>query len=143
MAYGWLEALQAEDLELKVAGNHFQAVQTTDEESRQNVRFMGAFGSDGPIVRTVRRADEGSTVSFSAILLKPGQPQPGEQDERDMLTWKNFIVAIKRGAQGRDQDWHIYENCAWNSVRVASTLDQVTLTADFSVPGYQPPVRTA
>jgi hypothetical protein len=140
MAYGWLEALTAEDLGVVVAGNHYAATQTMDEESRQNVRFMGGFGSDGPIVRSVRRADE-STVSFSAILLRPGQ-DAGMEDESWMYGLKNFSIATRRGSSGSDKDWHTYDNCAWNTIRVNSTLEQVTLNADFSVPGYEPPKRT-
>jgi hypothetical protein len=135
MANGWLDALHAEDLGITVAGNHYAATQSMDEEHRQEVRFFGAFGSDGPVARSVRRADE-STVSFSAILLAPGQ-DAGMDDETFMLGLKNFQIACRRGANA----WHVYDNCAWNTVRVSSSLDSVTLSADFSVPGYSPPQR--
>jgi hypothetical protein len=133
----WFEAMNAPDLGIVIAGNHFAATQTMDEEHRQEVRFMGAFGAEGPICRSVRRADE-SSVSMSAILLKPGQ-EAGMDDETWMLGLKNFRIATRRGSTGRPSDWHVYDNCAWNTIRVNSTLDQVTLTSDFSVPGYRPP----
>lgn len=139
MAGGWLDALNAPDLGLTIAGKHFAATQTMDEENRQEVRFHGAFGSDGPVARSIRRADE-SQVSFSAILLQPGQ-DAGMEDERFLLAQKNFQVACRRGSTGQPSDWHIYDNCAWTTVRVNSTLDQVTLNADMSVPGYAPATR--
>lgn len=140
MANGWLEAMNAPDLGIVIAGNHYAATQTMDEEHRQEVRFMGGFGAEGPICRAVRKADE-SALSFSAILLKPGQ-DAGMDDEEWMLALKNFSIATRRGTSGRDSDWHHYPNCAWNTVRVSSTLDSVTLNADFSVPGYDPPQRS-
>lgn len=136
---GWLDAMNAPSLGIVVAGNHYAATQTMDEEQRQEVRFIGGFGTNGPVARSVRRADE-STVSFSAILMEPGQ-NVGMDDETWMLSLKSFRIACRRGATGRPEDWHVYDNCAWNSVRVSSSLDQVTLTADFSVPGYAPPFR--
>jgi hypothetical protein len=139
MANGWLDALNAPDLGIVVAGNHYAATQTMDEEHRQEIRFHGAFGADGPVARSVRRSDE-SAVSFSAILLQPGQ-DAGMDDEVWMLGLKNFQIACRRGSTGNPRDWHVYDNCAWNTVRVNSTLDQVTLSADFSVPGYEPPNR--
>lgn len=141
MAAGWLDAMNAPDLGIVIAGNHYAVTQTMDEEHRQEVRFMGAFGSDAPVARSVRRADE-STVSFSAMLLKPGQ-NAGMDDETFMLSLKNFRIACRRGSTGSDSDWHIYDGCAWTTVRVASTLDSVTLNADFSVPSYAPPQRVS
>jgi hypothetical protein len=137
MANGWLEALNAPDLGIVIAGNHYAATQSMDEEHRQEIRFMGGFGAEGPICRAVRKADE-STLSFSAILLKPGQ-DAGMDDEEWMLALKNFTIATRRGPDS----WHHYPNCAWNNVRVNSTLDQVTLNADFSVPGYDPPRKAS
>lgn len=132
----WLEALNAPDLGIVIAGNHYAATQSMDEEQRQTVNFNGAFGADGPVTRTVRRADE-STVSFSAILLKPGQ-NAGMDNEDFMLSLKNFQIATRRGSSGQPSDWHVYDGCAWTTIHVASTLDQVTLTADFSVPSFKP-----
>ena len=126
----WLEALVAKDLGLVIAGNHFAATQTMDEESRQTINYMGAFGHDGAIVRSVRQADE-DTLSFSAILLKPGQ-NAGMDDEDWMRGLKNFQVSARRGSSGKPSDWRIYDDCCWTRIAVASTLDTVTLTGDFS-----------
>jgi hypothetical protein len=139
MANSWLDAMNAPSLGIVIAGNHYAATQTMDEEHRQEIRFHGGFGHDGPIARSVRQADE-STVSFSAILLEPGQ-NAGMDDETWMLGLKSFRIACRRGMTGAASDWHYYEGCAWSAVRVNSTLDQVTLNADFSVPGYAPPER--
>jgi hypothetical protein len=133
---GWLEAMNAPDLGIVIAGNHYAATQTMDEEHRQTVAYNGAFGSDGPVTRSVRRADD-ATVSFSAILLKPGQ-NAGMDDETFMLGLHSFQISCRRGSSGQPSDWHVYDQCAWNTIHVASTLDQVTLTTDFSVPGFQP-----
>lgn len=126
----WLEALSAPDLGIVIAGNHYAATQTMDEESRQTINYMGAFGVDGAVVRSVRKADE-DTLSFSAILLKPGQ-NAGMDNEDFMRSLKSFQCSARRGSSGQPSDWHIYDECCWTSIRVASTLDQVTLNADFS-----------
>ena len=131
----WLEALNAPDLGIVIAGDHFASTQTMDEEHRQNVTYNGAFGTDGPVSRSVRRADD-STVSMSAILLKPGQGA-GMDDESFMYNLASFRIVCSRG--DNPENHHVYEQCAWNTIHVASTLDQVLLTADFSVPGWQAP----
>lgn len=128
----WLEAMNAPDLGIVIAGNHYAATQTMDEEHTQNVTFNGAFGTDGPVTRSVRLADT-SSVSFSAIILKPGQ-NAGMDDEDWMLGLKNFQISCRRGSSGSPNDWHVYDDCAWNTIHVASTLDQVLLTSDFSIP---------
>lgn len=132
---GWLEALQSEDLGIVIAGNHYAATQTMDEEHTQNVTFNGAFGTNGPVTRSVRKADS-STVSMSALLLKPGQ-NAGMDDETFLYSLKNFSVSCRRGSSGQPSDWHIYDDCAWTTVHVASTLDAVTLSVDFSIPGNE------
>jgi hypothetical protein len=72
----WLEALSPNDLQIYVAGNHFAATQTMDEETRREVTFGGAFGTDGPVFRRVRNADE-STLGFSAIIMSTeGETNP-------------------------------------------------------------------
>lgn len=129
---GWLEALNAPDLGIVIAGNHYAATQTMDEEHTQTVSYNGAFGVDGPISRSVRKADN-STVSFSAILMKPGQ-NAGMDDETFMLSIDAFQISCRRGSSGQPSDWHVYDECAWSTIHVASTLDQVMLTTDFSVP---------
>lgn len=132
----WLEALSAVDLGITIAGDHFASTQTMDEEHRQNTTYNGAFGSDGPVSRSIRKADD-STVSMSAILLKPGQDQ-GMDDEYFMYglgQGDGFQIICSRGKATASH--HVYDSCAWNTIHVASTLDQVLLTADFSVPGFQ------
>jgi hypothetical protein len=135
----WLEAMNAPDLGIVIAGNHYAATQSMDEEHRQEVSFLGAFGSEGPIIRSVRKADEG-VVSMSALLLKPGQ-DAGMDDETFLLGLNEFSIACRRGSSGQPSDWHTYTGCAWNTVRVNSTMSNVTLNTDFSVPGYRPPNR--
>lgn len=128
----WLEALNAPDLGIFVAGEDFAATQTMDEEFRQEVRFQGAFGTDGPVLRTVRGADENS-LSMSAILLKQGVAR-GLADEDDLREQRDFEVLVRRGTKNK-----VYRGVNWTTIRISSTLDQVTLSADFSVPGF---VRT-
>jgi hypothetical protein len=138
----WLEALSPNDLQIYVAGNHFAATQTMDEETRREVTFGGAFGSDGPVFRRVRNADE-STLGFSAIIMSTeGETNPrgdvlqGQHDEFWLYSRQWFKVAIRRGRENRPSDWRIYEECTWRSIRVNSTLDQVMLNVDLVVPGY-------
>lgn len=128
---GWLEGLNAPDLGLVVAGKHFAATQSMDEEKRQNINFGGAFGHKGAIVRSVRKADE-STISFSAILLKPGQDVGMDAlDDEDYLEDQDaFKVLCRRGAN----NWKVYPECSWSMIHIASTLDQVMLNADISHP---------
>lgn len=130
----FLEALNAPDLGIVVAGNHYAATQSMDEEHRQTINYNGAFGTDGPVTRSRRRADD-STVSMTAILLKPGQAA-GMDDEQFLLGLDSFQIACRRGSSGQPSDWYVYDGCAWNSVRVASSLEQVTLSVDFTVPGF-------
>lgn len=126
----WLEALSAPDLGIVIAGEHFAAVQTMDEESTQTVNFLGAFGSDRAVVRSVRKGDA-DTLTFSAILLKPGQ-NAGLDNEDFLRSLHGFQVAAQRGASGKPNDFHYYDDCVWTTIRVNSTLDNVTLNADFS-----------
>lgn len=109
-----------------IAGDHFAATQTMDEESSKTVAYDGAFGSKTAVIRTVTPSDA-DTISFSALLLKPGQ-NAGMDDESFMRDLDNFKVAAQRGS-GR---YYVYQNCTWTSIRVSSTTQNVTLTADFS-----------
>jgi hypothetical protein len=125
----WLEALNAPDLGIFIAGEDYAATQDMTEEFRQEVRFQGGFGTDGPILRSVRQADE-DLVSFSAVLLKRGAAR-GMNNEKRMRGLRDFEVLVRRGV-----DRTIYRGCNWTRIAVNSTLDQVTLNADISVPGY-------
>lgn len=123
----YLDALQAEDLGVVVAGNHFAAVQSMDEESTQTVRYDGGFGTNVKFVRTITPADE-DTFTFTALLLKPGQTGGKMANESFMRALKNFRVASTRG----DGEHYVYDQCVWTRLHVASTLENVQMTADFS-----------
>jgi hypothetical protein len=122
----YLEAMAAEDLGIVIAGEHFAATQTMDEQTSKTVNYDGAFGSKGAVVRTITPADA-DTISFSTLLLKPGQ-HAGMADESFMRGLSNFKVAAQRGS-GK---FYVYQNCEWTSIRIASTLQSVNLSADFS-----------
>jgi hypothetical protein len=125
----WLEGLNAPDLGLFVNGLDFAAVQDMSEEFRQEVRFQGAFGTDGPVLRSVRHADE-DQVTFTAILLKRGVAR-GLNDEDTLKTMRDFEVVTRRGTHRS-----VYRTCNWTRIAVNSGLDQVTITCDISIPGY-------
>jgi hypothetical protein len=125
----WLEAINAPDLGLFLNGRDFSATQEMSEEFRQEINFQGAFGTDGPVLRSVRRADEG-TVTFTAILLKRGVRR-GLNGERVLRRMRDFEVQVKRGPAVRT-----YRGCNWTRIAIRSTLDQVTLDCDISIPGF-------
>lgn len=125
----WLEALNAPDLGIFIAGEDFAATQDMTEEFRQEIRFNGGFGVDGPVLRNVRQADE-DQVSFSAILLKRGVAN-GMNDEDRLKTMRDFEVMSRRGQHRR-----VYRGCNWSRISINSTTEQVTLNCDISVPGY-------
>lgn len=130
----WLEGLTAVDLGVSFQnGIDFAATQEMTEEFRQEVAYQGAFGTDGPVLRRVRAADEG-TFSFSVILLKQGVANK-MNDESFLLQMRDFDVQVKRGDAVRT-----YRGTNWNRISIRSTLDQVTLDADISIPGYAAPV---
>lgn len=125
----WLEAINAPDLGIFIAGEDFAATQSMDEEMRQEVRYQGAFGTDGPVLRSVRQADE-DTLSFSAILLKRGVAR-GLNDEAKLRASRDFEVLIRRGDIRK-----VHRGCNWTRIGINSTLEQSTLTCDVSVPGF-------
>ena len=125
----WLEALNAPDLGIFIAGEDFAATQDSTEEFRQEVRFNGGFGVDGPVLRSVRQADE-DQVSFSAILLKNGV-RNGLNDEDKLRLMRDFEVMTRRGDHRK-----VYRGCNWTRISINATLEQVTLNCDISVPGY-------
>jgi hypothetical protein len=130
----WLQGLTAVDLGISFEnGRDFAATQDMTEEFRQEVAYQGAFGTDGPVLRRVRPADEG-TVSFTAILLKDGVANR-MNDETLLQQMRDFDVQVKRGNAVRT-----YRGCNWNRISIRSTLDSVTLDCDISVPGYAAPV---
>lgn len=125
----FLEALNAPDLGLFINGFDFAATQDMSEEARQEVTYHGAFGTDGPVLRQVRNADEG-TITFTAILLKQGVKN-GLNSEDTLRLMRDFEVVTRRGDHR-----HVYQNCNWTRITVRSGLDQVTIDCDVSVPGY-------
>lgn len=124
----WLEAINAPDLGIFLNGKDFSATQEMSEEFRQEIAFQGAFGTDGPVLRSIRRADEG-TVTFSAILLKRGVRR-GLNSERAVRSMRDFEVQVRRGPQ-----IETYRGCNWSRIAIRSTLDRVTLDCDISIPG--------
>lgn len=130
----WLEGLTAVDLGISFAnGKDFAATQEMSEEFRQEVAYQGAFGTDGPVLRRIRPSDEGS-VSFTCVLLRAGVANR-MNDESLLRQMRDFDVQVKRGEVVRT-----YRGCNWNRITIRSTLDQVTLDCDISVPGYAAPV---
>jgi hypothetical protein len=126
----WLEGLTAVDLGISFAqGKDFATTQEMTEEFRQEVTYQGAFGTDGPVLRRIRPSDEGS-VSFTVVLLKNGV-QNRMNDETLLRQMRDFDVQVRRGDVVRT-----YRGCNWNRISIRSTLDQVTLDCDISVPGY-------
>lgn len=129
----WLQGLTAVDLGISFENNKdFAATQEMSEEFTQEVAYHGAFGTDGPVLRRVRNADEGS-ITFSVILLKDGV-QAGMNDESLLQQMRDFDVQVLRGNIVKT-----YRGCNWRRIGIRSTLDQVTLDCDISVPGYQAP----
>jgi len=129
----WLHGLTAVDLGISFEqGKDFAATQEMTEEFRQEVAYQGAFGSDGPVLRRIRPSDE-ATVSFSAILLKEGLANR-MNDESLLRQMRDFDVQTKRGDLVQT-----YRGCNWNRISIRSTLDQVTLDCDISVPGFVAP----
>jgi hypothetical protein len=128
----WLEGLTAVDLGISFEnGKHFAATQEMTEEFRQEVAFQGAFGTDGPVLRRVRPADEG-TVTFTAVLLKSGVTGSNKMNDEQLLkSMRDFDVQVSRGSQVRT-----YRGANWNRISIRSTLDQVTLDCDISIPGF-------
>ena len=125
----FLEAMSAPDLGVFVNGQDFAATQDMTEEFGQEITWRGGFGTDGPILRTVRNSDENS-VRFSAVLLKRGVER-GLNDEQVLKTLRDFEIQTRRGTLVQT-----YRGCNWRRISINSTLDQVTLDCDISVPGF-------
>jgi hypothetical protein len=129
----WLKGLTAIDLGISFEnGKHFAATSDMSEEIRQEVTYQGAFGTDGPVLRRVRTADEG-TVTFTAVLLAEGAGQ-SMNDEGLLKQMRDFDVQCVRGTRVVT-----YRGCNWQRISIRSTLDNVTLDCDITVPGYAAP----
>src|SRR3954468_1734011 len=108
----WLEGLTAVDLGITFENNKdFATTQEMTEEFRQEVSYQGAFGTDGPVLRRVRSADEG-TISCSVVLLKNGVANK-MNDETLLKQMRDFDVQIRRGNQVRT-----YRGCNWNRITI-------------------------
>lgn len=130
----WLKMITAVDLGIHFAEDlHFAMTQEMTEEFNQEVEYRGAFGSDGPVARRVRKSDEG-TISGSVILLKEGQ-RDRMNDEDNLMNMRDFTVTCQRGQKVR-----AYNGCNWRRISIRSTLDQVTLDFDITAPGYPDPI---
>jgi hypothetical protein len=132
---GRLEAISAKDIGIWVNGQDFIATQEMTEETRQEITYRGGFGTDGPVARSVRKADS-HTLSFSAILLAnplseiPGGNARRMNTEDDLKAAKDFTVVTTRGNHTFQ-----YDGCNWERITVRSTLTEVTLDADIQHPG--------
>lgn len=127
----WLEGLTAIDLGISFAnGRDFAATQDMTEEFTQEITYQGAFGSDGPVLRRLRPSDEG-TVSFTCVLLKDGVANK-MNDEALLKLMRDFDVQCTRGNRVVT-----YRGCNWRRISIRSTLDNVTLDCDITIPGWQ------
>jgi len=72
-------------------------------------------------------------VTFQAILLQDGVAG-GMNDESVLKQMRDFDIQTVRG-----DSVFTYRGCNWTRITVRSTLDQVTLDADVSIPGYAAP----
>lgn len=129
MAAQFLDALSAGDLGVFVNGQDFVAVQSMRERFGQEIAYRNAFGSDHPIIRTIRAADENS-LSFSFLLLKSGVLR-GLNSYAVLMTMRDFEVQTKKGPV-----LETYTACNWSSVDIDTGMDQVMVNVDVSVPGF-------
>jgi len=127
----FLEAISAKDLGVFIEKQDFLGVQDASEETRQEITWRGMFGTDGPAMRTIRHADE-DTVNFTAIILKSGAAR-GLNKKSQLLQMHDFDVAIRQGTE-----LLTYKMCNWTRIATRSTLTEVTLDCDISVPGFNP-----
>lgn len=126
----FLESFTAKDLGVFVNNEDFVGVQDHTEEFTQEITWRGAYGSDGPVLRSIRKSDE-NTVSFSAVLTKQGAAR-GLTDINALLNQEpDFEIKVKIGA-----DSYTYRNCNWRRISRRGTLTEVMLDFDISVPGF-------
>jgi hypothetical protein len=129
----FLQQVTAKDLGVFLNGKDFVAVQSMRERFRQEITRRGGFGSDGPIIQSVRAADEG-TVSFSFILLREGALR-GLNSYRVLWKIRDFEIQTKKGTL-----YESYSGCNWTDIDIDSGLDQVMINVDVSIPGINLPV---
>jgi hypothetical protein len=125
----FLEGLAAPDLGLALNNQDFVAVQDFSEESRQEITWRGAIGSDGPVLRTIRGADE-DTMNFTAIVLKSGAIK-GLNRKSQLKKMRDFEVKVRYG-----DEVVTYRNANWTRIGVRATQTEVMLDCDISIPGF-------
>ena len=125
----FLEAIAAEDLGVFVNNQDFIAVQSMRERFQQSISYRRAFGAAHPTIRTKRPADENS-VSFSFLLLRSGV-QRGLNDYKVLRTLSDFEVQTKKGTS-----IETYVGCNWTDIDIDSSMDQVMVNVDISMPGF-------
>lgn len=125
----FLEAIAAEDLGVFVNNQDFIAVQSMRERFQQSISYRRAFGAAHPTIRTKRPADENS-VSFSFLLLRSGV-QRGLNDYKVLRTLSDFEVQTKKGLS-----IETYVGCNWTDIDIDSSMDQVMVNVDISMPGF-------
>lgn len=125
----FLESFTAEDLGVVVNGEDFIAVQDHTEEFTQEITWRGGYGTDGPILRSIRAADE-HTFSFSAVLTKQGAAR-GLSNINAIRDLRDFEVQIKF-----DDSTDTYRSCNWRRISRRGSLTEVMLDFDLSIPGF-------
>lgn len=125
----FLEGFASEDLGVFVEGEHFIGVQDASERFSQDINWRGAFGFRGPVLRSIRPADE-NTFRFSAVLLKSGV-ESGMNDEDTMLSMRDFECKVRRGRKTKT-----HKGCNWRDISIDYGQTEVMFNAEISIPGY-------
>jgi hypothetical protein len=125
----FLEGLAGKDLGLALNNQDFVAIQDMNEESRQEINWRRAFGTDGPVLRTIVGADE-DTLNFTAIVLKGGAVK-GLNRKSQLKKMRDFEVMVRYG-----DEVVTYRSANWTRISVRSTHTEVMLDCDISIPGF-------
>jgi hypothetical protein len=126
----FLESFTAKDLGVFIEDQDFVAVQDHTEEFTQEITWRGAYGTDGPILRSVRNADE-HTFSFSAVLTKKGMAA-GLGDLEAVRNLRDFSVKIVYDGG----ETAVYTACNWRRISRRGSLTEVMLDFDIAIPGF-------
>jgi len=126
----FLQSISAEDLGVLINNEDFVAVQDHTEEFTQEITWRGAYGTDGPVLRSIRNADE-NTFSFTAVLTKQGAARGLNNIDAVRNMAPDFEVKVKVG-----DDTYTYRNCNWRRISRRGTLTEVMLDFDISIPGF-------
>lgn len=125
----FLEGFATEDLGLFLNDQDFVGVQDATERFNQEITWRSAWGHKGPVLRSIRPADE-ATFRFSAVLLKAGVER-GLNDEDVLKAMTDFEVKVRRGDKAITR-----RGCNWREVSVDYGQNEVMLNADISIPGF-------